>query len=94
MEWVKAGENDLNDFNITNLKNVFFAPQQHISSGFDFRDYPDKVFEVEISYETCGKVITENYTIDINFIGNILTMEPKIRDEDVYKRQIHYKRKK
>lgn len=23
----------------------------------------------------------ENYTIDINFIGNILTMEPQIRDE-------------
>lgn len=55
-------------------KNVFLAPQQHISSGFDFRDYPDKVFDVEISYETCGKVITENYTIDINFIGNILTI--------------------
>ena len=69
LEWGKAGEKDLNDFNITNLKNVFLAPQQHISSGFDF------------SYETCGKVITENYTIDINFIGNILTMEPQIRDE-------------
>lgn len=81
LEWGKAGEKDLNDFNITNLKNVFLAPQQHISSGFDFRDYPDKVFDVEISYETCGKVITENYTIDINFIGNILTMEPHIRDE-------------
>lgn len=60
---------------------MFFCTTTHISSGFDFRDYPDKVFEVEVSYETCGKVITENYTIDINFIGNILTMEPKIRDE-------------
>ena len=76
LEWGKTGEKDLNDFNITNLKNVFLAPQQHISSGFDFRNYPDKVFDVEISYETCGKVITENYTIDINFLGNILTMEP------------------
>ena len=27
------------------------------------------------------KMITENYSIDIDFIGNLLTMEPEIKDE-------------
>ena len=71
----------LKDFNITNIKNVFLAPQQHISSAFDFRSYPNKSFDIEICYETCGKMITENYSIDIDFIGNLLTMEPEIKDE-------------
>lgn len=81
LDWKKAGQTDLSEFNIGNLKNVFLAPQQHISSGFDFRSYPDNSFEVEISYETCGKIITESYTIDLDFIGNLLTMEPQIKDE-------------
>ena len=81
LDWDKSGETGLKDFNITNLKNVFLAPQQHISSAFDFRSYPDKSFDIEICYETCGKLITENYSIDIDFIGNLLTMEPEIKDE-------------
>lgn len=44
LDWTKAGQANMNEFNITNLKNVFLVPQQHISSGFDFRTYPDKVF--------------------------------------------------
>lgn len=81
LDWEKAGQNGLDNFNIANLKNVFLAPQQHISSGFDFRSYPDKKFEITICYETCGKTLTENYSIDIDFIGNVLTMEPHIDDE-------------
>lgn len=37
LDWGKSGETGLKDFNIANLKNVFLAPQQHISSAFDFR---------------------------------------------------------
>ena len=81
LDWGKSGETGLKDFNITNIKNVFLAPQQHISSAFDFRSYPNKSFDIEICYETCGKMITENYSIDIDFIGNLLTMEPEIKDE-------------
>ena len=81
LDWSKSGESGLKNFNITNLKNVFLAPQQHISSLFDFRSYPDKSFDVEICYETCGRLITENYSIDIDFMGNILTPEPEIKDE-------------
>lgn len=59
LDWSKAGQSNMDEFKITNLKNVFLAPQQHISSGFDFSTYPDKVFDIGISYETCGKLITE-----------------------------------
>lgn len=81
LNWDKAGHSGLDNFDIKNLKNIFLAPQQHISSIFDFRSYPDKSFEVEISYETCGKCISESYSIDLDFIGNTLTMEPEIKDE-------------
>lgn len=81
LNWDKAGQSELNEFNISNLKNIFLAPQQHISSGFDFRSYPDEKFDIEISYETCGKTITENYSIDLDFIGNLISMEPQIKDE-------------
>ena len=81
LDWDKAGQSELGNFNISNLQNIFLAPQQHISSGFDFRSYPDKKFDVEICYETCGKTIIENYSIDIDFIGNLITMEPQIKDD-------------
>lgn len=81
LDWEKAGQSGMDKFNISNLQNVFLAPQQHISTNFDFRNYPDQKFNIEISYETCNKTITESYSIDINFIGNLLTMEPEIKDE-------------
>lgn len=81
IDWDKSGEMGLKNFNITNLKNVFLAPQQHISSVFNFSAYPDKSFDIEICYETCKNLITENYSIDIDFVGNLLTMEPEIKDE-------------
>lgn len=81
LDWNKTQQSGMGAFNISNFKNVFLAPQQHISTGFDFSTYPDKSFAIEISYETCGKTIQENYCIDIDFIGNILTTEPDIKDQ-------------
>lgn len=81
LDWTKAGQSGIDNCNITNLKNVFLAPEQHISSGFDFRNYPDKSFEVEICYETCSKQFIETYSIDLDFIDRTLTMEPQIKDE-------------
>ena len=65
------------------IKNFGNSPAKLISLKItpDFRSYPDKSFDIEICYETCGKLITENYSIDIDFIGNLLTMEPEIKDE-------------
>ena len=81
LDWAKTRESNLNKFNVSNLKNIFLAPQQHISSEFDFRSYPEKKFDIEICYETCGKILSEQYSIDIDFIGNLITAELNIKDE-------------
>lgn len=73
LDWEKAGQTGIDEMNISNVKNIFLAPQQHISSIFDFRSYPEKSFGIELNYETCGKNITEKYTIDIDYIGKLLT---------------------
>jgi len=81
LDWNRIGENNINQFNITNLKNIFLAPKQHVSSIFDFRSYPDQQFQIEISYETCGKIITENYSIDLDYTSKLLSLHPDIKDE-------------
>lgn len=78
LDWNKAGHTGLSQLNITNLKNIFLAPQQHISSEFDFSHYPDTIFNIEICYETCGKEISEKYVIDINYTSKLLTARPSI----------------
>ena len=45
---------------ITESNNFVLAPNQKISSWFDFKGYPDQKFDVEISYETLGKKHIEN----------------------------------
>ncbi|GAA0795250.1 hypothetical protein GCM10008910_13770 [Faecalicatena orotica] len=81
LDWGKAGQTDIDEFNIANIQNVFLAPQQHISSIFDFRNYPDKKFEIEICYQTCKKNISEKYSIDIDFLDRVLTTRSEIKDE-------------
>ena len=35
LDWKKAGQSDIDDFNISKLNNIFLAPQQHIGTVFD-----------------------------------------------------------
>lgn len=56
---------------LTDSKNVLLAPNQKISSWFDFNKYPDKVFDVHIEYETLGKIQVEDYQINLEYIQNI-----------------------
>lgn len=56
---------------LTDYKDIFLAPGQMIKSWFPFGKYPDKVFDVKISYKTLGKVYTETYTIDLNYTKGI-----------------------
>lgn len=64
---------------LTDSKNIILAPNQKISSWFSFRNYPDKIFDIEIQYETLNKrlfrkkhkVYTEQYKIDLSFINNV-----------------------
>lgn len=56
---------------LTEAKDILLAPNQKVSSWFDFKDYPDKKFSVIVKYETLGKKYVEKYTIDLNYINNI-----------------------
>lgn len=56
---------------ITESKNFILAPNQKISSWFEFNEYPDKEFDVELCYESLGKKYIAKYTINLSFIKNI-----------------------
>ncbi|WP_238899438.1 hypothetical protein [Clostridium sp. YIM B02500] len=66
---------------ITEYKNIFLAPNQFIKSSFYFRNYPDKVFNVNITYKSLGKLYTNSYTIDLNFYDGVLTSATSIKGE-------------
>lgn len=81
LDWSKAGQTGVDDFNITKLNNIFLAPQQHIGTLFDFTNYEETELDVEICYTTCEKQFTENYKIDLNYLHKVLHTEPKIDNE-------------
>ena len=55
---------------LTESTNILLAPNQKVSSWFDFSNYPDKIFDVKLVYKTMNKVYTETYKIDLSFIDN------------------------
>lgn len=69
LDWKKAKSN-IELHALTDSTNVLLAPGQKISSWFDFDEYPDKVFDVELVYETMNKSYTENYKIDLSYLNN------------------------
>ena len=66
---------------LTAAKNIMLAPNQKVSSWFDFKDYPDKQFNVEVEYVTLGKKYVDKYTIDLNYISNIDWLFPHPIDD-------------
>ena len=81
LDWSKEGHPNIENFNITSLKNIFLAPQQHVGTIFDFTHFEETKLDVSIEYSTCGKNFSEQYSIDINYIHKVLTLEPQIKDE-------------
>lgn len=81
LDWSKAGQSGVVDFNITKLNNNFLAPQQHIGTIFDFTYYEENELDVEICYSTCNKHFTESYKIDLNYLHKVLRTEPNIDNE-------------
>lgn len=69
LDWHKTTAN-LNINSLTNSTNVLLAPGQKISSWFDFDTYPDKIFNVELAYETMEETYFENYQIDLSYLSN------------------------
>ncbi len=64
-------KNSSNISNLTEFTNITLAPNQCIKSWFDFKNYPDRIFEVTIKYETLGKFYTEKYIQNISYIDSI-----------------------
>lgn len=81
LDWSKAGQAGVDDFNITKLNNIFLAPRQHIGTIFDFNKFNETELDIEIKYTTCGKEFTEQYKIDLNYLHKVFTLEPKIENE-------------
>ena len=81
LDWSKAGQAGVDDFNITKLNNIFLALRQHIGTIFDFNNFNETELDIEIKYTTCGKEFTEQYKIDLNYLHKVFTLEPKIENE-------------
>lgn len=81
LDWKKAGQSDIDDFNISKLNNIFLAPQQHIGTVFDFSNFNETELDIEICYSTCNQTFTEQYKVDLNYLHKILSLEPQIKDE-------------
>lgn len=83
LDWKKskASSTALKEFVITNCRDVFLAPGQFIESLFDFRNYPDKEFNVNITYETSGITVNESYKVDISFKQHLASSHPDINNE-------------
>ena len=56
---------------LTESKNILLAPNQKVSSWFDFNEYPDKKFDVKIKYESLNKIYENSYSIDLTYVNNI-----------------------
>lgn len=56
---------------LTDAKDILLAPNQKVSSWFDFNDYPDKKFNVRIKYSSNDKIYEEQYKIDLSYVNNI-----------------------
>lgn len=56
---------------IPSFIGVCLAPNQTIKTWFDFEHYPDKSFNIKITYSTLGKNYTTEYPIDISYIDKL-----------------------
>ncbi|RII32133.1 hypothetical protein D2A34_24755 [Clostridium chromiireducens] len=65
---------------IADYTNIYLAPGQSIKSAFDFRNYPNTTLNISIKYETCGKIYSESYVIDLDYSKSILKSSPQIKD--------------
>lgn len=67
---------------LTNSKDLLLAPNQKVSSWFDFKDYPDNKFDIELSYETLNTTYIEHYSIDLSYLRNLDWLHSYSFDDD------------
>lgn len=80
LDWSRSSS-DIGLPPITECKNIYLAPGQSVKSLFDFRNYPDKIFSVIVTYETFGKIFTDSYKIDLSHRKSVITDNPCIKTE-------------
>lgn len=81
LDWNKTKHKS--DINVlTNTKDLLLAPNQKVSSYFEFEDYPDTIFDVKLAYETQKTTYTESYTIDLSYIRNLDWLHSYSFDDD------------
>ena len=68
---------------LVECENIFLAPQQLISSHFDFEKYPHNEFKVTLEYTTCGKSYTEDFNVDLTFDANLLNLRTSLEDKNL-----------
>lgn len=81
LDWTSAGQSGIDNFNITKLKEIFFAPQQHVATLFDFTHFKEEELDIEICYTTCEKEFTEKYKINLEYLHKVLSSQPEIKSE-------------
>lgn len=73
---------DIRDIKLlTEMKDVYFAPNQCITSYFPFEEYLDRNFNVLIRYETLNEIIEDNYSINIDYIDWAIDYNTNINSE-------------
>lgn len=72
LDYSKTKESTLKIKPLTKVKNLYLAPNQSVISDFDFTSYPDKVFNVTISYSDKKKTYKETSSIDLNYTDNVM----------------------
>ena len=68
---------------ITDYTDLFLAPNQSISTIVDIRNIDPKIFTINITYETLGKIYSESYTINFEYRSSVLYSysQPKNTDD-------------
>lgn len=81
LDWTSVGQSGIDKLNITKLKDIYFAPQQHVATLFDFTNFKEKELDIEICYTTCKKEFTEKYKINLDYLHKLLSPQPEIKNE-------------
>lgn len=75
LDWTKTKWNLSAQKTPFDTPNIFLAPNASIRSDFDFHEYPDRLFNVKIKYKTCGRVFSENYTLNVQYFEDETKIE-------------------
>ncbi|WP_049730466.1 hypothetical protein [Dorea sp. D27] len=94
LKWSDVSDGDYEGLDnnpvLSNCKNVFLAPNQFISSDFYFEGYPHETFNVEINYETCGKIFSISYAIDLRYGDNLVTSVSDTKEQSKILKEISH----